>query len=345
VNKIEFYRRKDEAWFLDPKEDFARKSISFEMRRDPLTGHISRIVSFRRKIPEIKVNEEVLEASKKNCPFCPEQLPALTPLFIPEIASEGRLERGGASLFPNSFPYARHSWVVVLSKEHFLSLDQLSTEVLMDGFLVAQEATARVERRDPTFSYTSINWNYLPQSGGGLFHPHLQVVIEEAATASHAKVLKGLKQYEARGGRSFWEDWLVQEMKTDERYAGNQGDIHFLMAFSPGGILGEVVILFSQRVVLKDVTLDDWRAFSEGLVRVFRFLKTKNIDSFNLSIFSGKAEGVQSRVYARLVPRILIPPWNTSDINYFEKLHEEVICVVSPEELCGELKPFFSQSS
>jgi len=134
-------------------------------------------------------------------------------------------------------------------------------------------------------------------------------------------------------------------MKTDERYAGNQGDIHFLMAFSPGGILGEVVILFSQRVVLKDVTLDDWRAFSEGLVRVFRFLKTKNIDSFNLSIFSGKAEGVQSRVYARLVPRILIPPWNTSDINYFEKLHEEVICVVSPEELCGELKPFFSQSS
>ena len=104
MNKIEFYRRKDEAWFLDPKENFARKSISFEMRRDPLTGHISRIVSFRRKIPEIKVNEEVLEASKKNCPFCPEQLCALTPLFIPEIASEGRLQRGGASLFPNSFP-------------------------------------------------------------------------------------------------------------------------------------------------------------------------------------------------------------------------------------------------
>ena len=150
MNRIEFYRRKDEAWFLDPRENFARKSISFEMRRDPLTGHISRIVSFRRKIPEIKVNEEVLEASKKNCPFCPEQLPALTPLFIPEIASEGRLHKGGASLFPNSFPYARHSWVVVLSKEHFLSLDQLSTEVLMDGFLVAQEASrkGRKERSD-----------------------------------------------------------------------------------------------------------------------------------------------------------------------------------------------------
>ena len=197
--------------------------------------------------------------------------------------------------------------MVVLSKEHFLSLDQLSTEILMDGFLVAQEAIARVERRDPTFSYTSINWNYLPQSGGGLFHPHLQVVIEEAATASHAKVLKGLKQYEARDGRSFWEDWLVQEMKTDERYAGNQGDIHFLMAFSPGGILGEVVILFSQRIVLKEVTLDDWRAFSEGLVRVFRFFKAKHIDSFNLSIFSGNAERVQSRVSSPIGWRTVSP--------------------------------------
>ena len=134
-------------------------------------------------------------------------------------------------------------------------------------------------------------------------------------------------------------------MTADERYAGNQGNIHFLMAFSPRGILGEVLILFSQRVVLKEVTLDDWRAFSEGLGRVFRFFKAKHMDSFNLSIFSGNGEGAQSRVYARLVPRILIPPWNTSDINYFEKLHEEVICVVSPEELCGELKPFFSQSS
>jgi hypothetical protein len=105
------------------------------------------------------------------------------------------------------------------------------------------------------------------------------------------------------------------------------------------------LILFAKRVVLKDVTSDDWRAFSDGLVRVFQFFKAKHIDSFNLSIFSGNGEGVQSRVYGRLVPRILIPPWNTSDINYFEKLHEEVICVVSPEELCEELKPFLSQSS
>jgi galactose-1-phosphate uridylyltransferase len=232
--------------------------------------------------------------------------------------------------------------VVVLSKEHFLSLDQLTAGVLMDGFLLAQEATGRVERKDPTFCYTSINWNYLPQSGGGLFHPHLQVVIEDVATASHGKVLKGLKEYEERYDRSFWEDWLAQEMKADERYAGNQGDIHFLMAFSPGGILGEILILFPHCFVLKEVTSDDWKAFSEGLVKVFRFFKSKHIDSFNLSIFSGSGEGVRSRVYARLVPRILIPPWNTSDINYFEKLHEEVICVVSPEELCGELKPFFS---
>jgi hypothetical protein len=36
-----------------------------------------------------------------------------------------------------------------------------------------------------------------------------------------------------------------------------------------------------------------------------------------------------------------LPPWNTSDINYFEKLHGEVICVISPEEWSQEIKPYF----
>jgi hypothetical protein len=38
---------------------------------------------------------------------------------------------------------------------------------------------------------------------------------------------------------------------------------------------------------------------------------------------------------------MIIPPWNISDINYFEKLHDEVMCVVSPEGFCENLKPFF----
>lgn len=342
VGRIEFYKKEVGALFLDPKEDFKKKEIVFELRRDYLTGHVSRILPFRRRrLSEKETSQEVWEASKKDCPFCSHQIPSSTPKFIPEIDSEGRIWRGRAVLFPNPFPYARYNWVAVLSEEHFLPIDNFSIEVLRDGFIVAQEGIDRVRKKEPEMIYCSINWNYLPQSGGGIVHPHLQVVIEDSPTTSHQKVLDGLRRYQTEKGSFFWEDYLSEEMRMGKRYFGKQRNVHFLMTFSPHGILGEVMILFSNRLTIKELTPDDWEDLSQGLIRVFRFFKTKNIESFNLAIFSGNDEGIQSWVYARLCPRMLLPPWNTSDINYFEKLHDEVICVVSPEEMCEGLKPFF----
>jgi len=341
VTRIEFDKKKDEAWLLDPKEQFARKRISFELRKDFLTGHASRILPFRFRIPETSIDAAMVEASRKSCPFCPEKISALTPRFVPEIASEGRIRKGTASLIPNFHPYARYSWVVILCEEHFLYLDQLSTEILTDAFSLAQDGIERVKRQEAAYDFCSINWNYLPQSGGGLFHPHLQLVVEEGPTVSHRKVLDGLKQYQAKWGESFWKDWLSEEVKNQERYIGNQGDIYFVTAFSPLGVLGEIVILFSHRASILEVTLRDWEDFSEGLKKIFAFFKARHAHSFNLSLFSGGGEGAGPRVYGRLCPRISIPPWNTSDINYFEKLHDEVICVIPPEEMCGWMKPFF----
>ncbi len=117
--RIEFEKREEGSELLDQREGYARKGVSFEVRRDPLTGHISRILPFRRKLNETVPSQEVLEASGKGCPFCPDQVESLTPKFIPEIAPEGRLRRGRAVSFPNPFPYARYNWLVVLSDEHF----------------------------------------------------------------------------------------------------------------------------------------------------------------------------------------------------------------------------------
>jgi len=342
VSKIEFYQKEVKALFLDPKENFMEKELSFELRKDHLTGHISRILPFRlRKLSENKTPLEVLEASKKNCPFCPDKIFMLTPKFIPSFIPEGRIQRGKAVLFPNSFPYTQYNWVVVLSEEHVIPLDRFSNEILRDGFLVAQEGIARVRKKEPELRYCSINWNYFPQSGGGLFHPHIQVVLEDTPTTSHQRVLEGLRKYQIEKGSFFWEDYLSEEIQIGKRYLGKQGNVHFLVAFSPRGVLGEVTALFSERLTMGELIVDDWEDFSQGLIRLFKFFKAINIESFNLAVFLGSSEGVRSWVYARVCPRMFLPPWNTSDINYFEKLHDEVICGVSPEELCQELKPFF----
>ena len=342
MTRVTFEKTVHQVSFLDAKEDNSRKILSFEVRRDFLTGQVSRVLPFRRRIPEMKWDEGQLEASRKDCPFCPDKIPTVTPRFIPEVASEGRIRKGEAWLFPNSFPYARYSWVVVLCKDHFLHLDQFSNDILRDGFAVAQEGMVRVERTKPAFRYGSINWNYLPQSGAGLFHPHLQIVIEDGPTVSHRRVLDGLRRYEGQYGASFWEDYVAEEKRNGERYLGNCGRIHFLIAFSPVGILGEILVLFSDRFSINELLVTDWEDLAEGLNRIFRFFKTTHIGSFNLSLFSGSGEGVRSWVYARLCPRIIIPPWGTSDINYFERLHDEVICVFPPEEMFKNLKPYFA---
>jgi galactose-1-phosphate uridylyltransferase len=340
VSEIQFFKKEDQSWYLDPKEGFSKKHISFEVRRDDLTGHVSRILPYRRKYPEVVISREMLEASKKVCPFCADQIASSTPKFLPEIASEGRIRRGGAWLFPNAFPYTRHNCVIVLSEEHFLYPDQFSVEILRDGFLVAQEGIKKIGQSHPEFQYASINWNYLPPAGAGLFHPHLQVVVEDIPTTSHKKVLEGINRYQRDGASSFWQDYLLEEIKRGQRYIGHQGDVHFLTAFSPRGIFGEIFILFSNRSAIDEVNTEDWTYFSQGLLNLFQYLKNQ-IPNFNLALFSGNPKGTPSWVYGRLCPRMIIPPWNNSDINYFEKLHDEVMCVVSPEEFCKALKPFF----
>ncbi len=340
--EIQFFKKEDQSWFLDPKEGFSKKSISLEIRRDDLTGHMSRILPYRRKYPEIVISPEIIEASKKVCPFCTDQISSSTPKLLPEIASEGRIRRGRAWLFPNAFPYARYNWVIVLCEDHFLYLDQFSVEMLRDGFLAAQEGIRRIGKSQPEFQYSSINWNYLPSSGAGLFHPHIQILVEEAPTTSHQKVLEGIRRYQDEGVSSFWQSYLLEEIKRGERYISHQGEVYFLTAFSPRGIFGEILILFSNRSTIDEVSLEEWTLFSQGLIRVFQYLKG-HVFSFNLSLFSGNDDGVQSWVYGRLCPRMSVPPWHTSDINYFEKLHDEVMCVVSPEELCKNLKPFFAK--
>jgi UDPglucose--hexose-1-phosphate uridylyltransferase len=342
VNKIKYDKKEKRTGFLDPREGFQRKEVVFEVRKDFLTDHTARIVPFRgRKLPESEISKELLEASKKGCPFCPDQLLSSTPRLIPEISPEGRLRRGKACLFPNAYPYAQNNCVIVLLEDHDLPLPQFTTEMLRDGFLLARDGIEKVIRSRPEFQYGSINWNYLPSSGGGIFHPHLQVVIEDGPTFSHQKVLEGLKRYQAEGESFFWEDYLSEERGRGERYIGNRGNVYFLAAYSPRGIFGEIIILFPNRSTIPDISEEDWANFCEGLIKIFGYLTGKRIFSFNLSLFSGNSEGIKSWVYGRLCPRMIIPPWNTSDINYFEKLHNEVICVVPPEELCKELKPSF----
>jgi len=66
VVKIQFLKKEDQSWFLDPKEGFSKKFVSFEIRRDDLTGHVSRILPYRRKYPEVVIPRNCWRLPRKS---------------------------------------------------------------------------------------------------------------------------------------------------------------------------------------------------------------------------------------------------------------------------------------
>ena len=81
--------------------------------------------------------------------------------------------------------------------------------------------------------------------------------------------------------------------------------------------------------------------FLDGLSRVLSYFDSCNFISFNMAFYGTLKEDEHLWVQGRIMPRFLLPPLGTSDINYFEKIHDEIICPSLPEDLCREIGKLF----
>lgn len=106
--------------------------------------------------------KEAEQTGGKSCPFCPENILKMTPLFPNEITKEGRVFQGQSTVFPNLFPYSKHNRVVVMSEDHYLRLDQLTVPIIKNTFLACQAYMKSVIATENKPLYASINWNYPP---------------------------------------------------------------------------------------------------------------------------------------------------------------------------------------
>jgi UDPglucose--hexose-1-phosphate uridylyltransferase len=333
-----FKKRDSESILMDFMDEFKEKTIPLEVRTDLFTGCTSRILQFRYKIPEIPLDSDAIEKTKATCPFCPELRDSFTPKFPPEIAPEGRIRHKDATVLPNAFPYSRYCGVTLFSDDHFLGLDQLTPELLCNAIRAGLTYIDRVKDSDPAVAYASINWNYLMSAGGGLHHPHLQIVANRQASVFQQHLMDESAAYRKEKNRDYWEDLISYEKAEKERYLFSDGNIEFLSAFSPRGMFGEVLALFPKMTCTRDVTAGDWESFSNGLSRVLRCLHRLNINSLNMTVLLNHDPVEDFCIQARITPRMSLPPWGTSDVNYFEKGHDEIIVVLSPEMLAEKIR-------
>ncbi len=336
---MEFERRVLYAEILDPTRDFAIHRTEVEVRRDPLTGHTSRVLGVPRGL--MPPNDEDLEAvgrkTADGCPFCRDRLEALTPRFPPDVHAEGRVRRGDAVLFPNLFAYSRFSAVSVYSPDlHYLPLGRMTPELMIDNLATQVEFERAAIARDPDARWASINANHMLPSGSSLFHPHLQGSVDPVPTT--------MQRLLADTPPDRFGTYLEIERDAGERYLGSTGRVHWLASFAPlaPGELRALVFDVASPAELDD---DLVRDLGDGIARALNLYAELGFESFNLALYGAPPGRDGYPLNLRMACRSNLKTLYRSDATYFERLHWEAAVDISPEELAERAGDRFGRPS
>lgn len=329
---MEFECETREAEFRSPLEDFEEVTEEIEFRRDPLTGRRSRIVSNNFRIEESDVEGFV---DSDECIFCRSMLDESTPEY-PGWMDAGRDTVGEAVSFPNLFPYAPYSNLVVLTEDHYRPIDGFGAEELRDGLDAALRYVNDVFEKRGDAVYVSVNMNYLRAAGSSIVHPHLQTVLDDVGTNVHRAQLEASVEYREETGFSYWED-LLDEEGDGARYVGSTGDVEWIAAFAPlhhrhlQGIAPGPGIPQPGGGASRDL--------AEGLTRVLDYYASLGLNSFNLALYLSDRPGW--RPVVNVVARSVFGKYYWSDAPFFTVLHYEGVVDVAPEEYASEAADHF----
>ncbi|MBW2039939.1 MAG: hypothetical protein JRI46_10200 [Deltaproteobacteria bacterium] len=339
---VEFKKRLQQTKILDPQRGYQERTLVLETRRDPLTKRTVRVLNLPiKRLDKLDVEEFLARIGDVKCPFCPNSLEELTPKFTDDFIKGGRLRFGEVCVLPNRLPFDKFCAVAVLTQRHYVSLADFTEKLLFNGFSSACVFLRRVVEVDTAVRFFSINCNYLPMSGGSVIHPHLQIIGGELPTNYQWEMIQGGREYQQRWKKIFWDDLILKEKELGERYIGAVGNTVWLASYAPRGF-GDIMAVFRERSSIIDLSDQDIRDFSQGLIKVFHYFHDFNHYSFNLTLYSGEyGQDDSFWVNARMVTRRFLPPVGASDVSYFEKLHGESIGYKKPERLCEEMRGYF----
>jgi galactose-1-phosphate uridylyltransferase len=276
----------------------------------------------------------------KGCFFCPENVLQKTPQFLKEIAPEGRIRIGGAAGFPNLNPVGSYGSVVVLCAEHFLGLNQFTSEVYEEGLSVAIEIIRRTMALDPDARYWQISQNFLSPGGSTLLHPHLQVIGDPIPTNEMEWLLDASSSYSQRNGTLYWNDLVQIEKGLGKRYITQIGKVHWFVSFAPIGF-NEVCGNVEGHGSITTVQKEEIASLAKGIVSTLKYYYEKNLNSFNFSLYSISGEA-HYQLLLRIISRTPLQPYYLNDWTSFEALQSELTANIIPEELCREIRPYFS---
>ena len=102
-----------------------------------------------------------------------------------------------------------------------------------------------------------------------------------------AEELETSKSYLDRHGSNYWDDLVMAEEKSNERYLGKIGRSHWMTAFAPMGVAGDVLAVMEEARSTLELNKRDLVDVATGLTKVMAEYDQMGIYSFNMNFFNG----------------------------------------------------------
>ena len=104
---------------------------------------------------------------------------------------------------------------------------------MKNALIAAHAYLENVTSIDTNVTHASINWNYLPASGGSILHPHLHVLASEQPTQYQNNVQQHGQRFFEQYGENYYTALLAEEKRLQERFVGQKERIGWFHAYAP----------------------------------------------------------------------------------------------------------------
>jgi UDPglucose--hexose-1-phosphate uridylyltransferase len=346
TDAIQFERHTETAGFFSPLAGMKFAEDRVEVRTDPLTG-MTAIASAGLEAKEEmflgKTDWDYAEAlaarTREGCFFCPEKVLEATPRYPDELVHGGRLEHGGALVFPNLFPLAAVHAVVTFPEKHYLRPSQFSPELLEQALGAAFDFAGRAERFYPRMTHLQLSCNHMLPAGASLAHPHLQVFGGETAPWQVEQYWRRSAEWKVAHGASYWATLVSQEESVGERSIWSADDVHWLAPFAPAGAR-EAIAVVTGAERLSELGAPQIAALSAGLSKVLTWYEAEGLSAFNFTVSGGPLDGRETGfpVVLRVIARTAFKQDYRTDDFFLQKQLGGELMFAAPEEMAARLR-------
>jgi galactose-1-phosphate uridylyltransferase len=182
----------------------------------------------------------------------------------------------------------------------------------------------------------------MPPAGSSLIHPHLQVFSTSSAPNLMRQEIEASERYCDSNGTVYWDDLVAAEKDSGERYLGTIGRTHWLTAFAPMGVAGDVLAVVEDARCTLDLTGDDLADIASGLSKLMAEYDKMGVYSFNMNFFTAVWGDDHFRFHLLFSPRTFFnQKLGTPDMGALRNLFNETLCMAYPEEINALLKKGF----